>query len=887
MLQQPLAITELTSRPLPQRRIGPFLLLQQLGEGGFAPVWAARETYEGKDVRDAAVKLFVLGRQSNAARDRLIHEAQALCRVDHPHIVRFYSLVLDEPLGLGALAMELVRGQSLGQRIQESGPLLVPEVLNIGLAIARALAEVHRAGLLHRDVKPDNIVQADGTYKLIDFGIAFSSEVEDDEGTFTVPADTAKLARRVTGTLGFVAPECFQGQPSSIASDLYALGATLHACLLGYPPAARKNEVPWDFDPDVLSGRRLVPPTSDRAPHAPAPFVELLERLILPKLQNVPRVRHLPAEEVGPFRGLGRFEAEDRDVFFGRDGEIGSVLELLRHRHFVVLVGPSGSGKSSLARAGVLPRVVDGALERWPKKWDTTILAPGSDPRATLLKTLSVWLGHSVEADVDDVVAALEDCVQEAGRGLLLLVDPLEELITLDRDMLPDSKQFFIDVLVRLSDSAPEGIKWLGAARRDLLEPLLSLPGLGKTIARSLVVVEPLTPSVLRDVFLMALDAYGYTLEDDALVDELFVGIEPSSEAMPLVAFVLTEAWRMRDTRGKRLTRVGLLAMGGVRGALEKHAETTLARFTQGDAGKLDAARRMLSSLTTPEGTRTTKSLDKLNHIGGEVALLFVKTFVAARLCVPVDGGVTLAHEALVTQWPRLSTWLKEARSSRLVVAELERAARFWKTDPEVAPLLTNARVGRFQHAAKAADCEWLSDDAQAYLSASLAAARIRRRRMAIGLLTTTMAGLLGFLVQGRATNSLWPTKSMERELPALEPSSLLEQTKVADVRSAEPIKTTILVTESSQIAVETPIRSQSSKPIKSAPPKNALPSASANGAPIVVLAEKPAESTGKPVESSEVKLAIVPSSPSLPVAPSAKKKEKRPWDIDPERTIK
>lgn len=734
MRPHPPAITQLLARSSAERRVGPFVLVEQLGQGGFAPVWAARETYEGKDVRDAAVKLFGLGRQSNTARDRLVREAQALCRVDHPHVVRFYSLVLDEPLGIGALAMELVRGQSLGYCIQTFGPRPATEVLRVGFAVAQALAEVHRVGLLHRDVKPDNVVEADGTYKLIDFGIALPSEEDDEtEGAIADPSETAKVAHRVTGTPGFVAPECLQGQPPSVAGDLYALGATLHACLLGVPPAAKTNEFPWDLDPAVLEGKRPAPHVAPRAPQAPAALVELIERLIVPipearptsalwvaerfeaMMQNAPRVRRLPSEDVGPFRGLGRFEADDRDVFFGRDGEIGSVLELLRRRNFAVLVGPSGSGKSSLARAGVLPRVAEGALERWPKQWDTTIVAPGTDPSVALRKALSVWLGHSLDEHVDDLVASLDDCVQEQSRGLLILVDPLEELVTLDQDMSSASKQFFMDVLVRLSDAAPEGIKWVGAARRDLLDALLALPNFGKTLARSLVVVEPLTPNALREVLVQALDAYGYTLEDDALVDELLAGVEPASQAMPLVAFALTEAWRKRDTEGKRLTRAGLLAMGGVHGALETHAESTLTEFSQGNAEKLEATRRMLLALTTLEGTRATKSLDKLQRVGGEFAKEFVKTFVEARLCVPVEGGLTLAHEALLTQWPRLATWLKEAYPSRLVVAELERAAKFWKTDPEVAPLLTSARLERIQEAAKAADGESLSDDARGY----------------------------------------------------------------------------------------------------------------------------------------------------------------------------
>lgn len=892
MRRQPSAIVQLVSRPPSQRRIGPFILVEQLGQGGFAPVWAARETYEDQNVRDAAVKLFALGRQSHAARERLIREAQALCRVDHPNVVRFYSLVLDEPSRVGALAMELVKGQSLGYHIRESGPLPPAKVLHVGLAVGRALAEVHRVGLFHRDVKPDNVMEADGTYKLIDFGVALPSDDDEHDRLTADPGETTKIAQRATGTPGFVAPEYMNDQPPSVAGDLYALGATLHVCLLGYPPAAKTNEFPWDLDPEILEGRRPAPPLNARAPYAPAPLVELIERLVLPNpearpraaswvverieamMQSAPRTRSLPPEDIGPFRGLGRFEADDRDVFFGRDGEIGSVLELLRRRHFVVLVGPSGSGKSSLARAGVLPRVTEGALERWPKKWDTVIVAPGSDPQTALLRSLSVWLGHAVDAHVDDLVASLDDCVQETGRGLLLCIDPLEELVTLDPQMSLASKQFFIDVLVRLSDAAPEGIKWLGTARRDLLDALLALPNLGKTIARSLVVVEPLTPSALRDVLLQALDAYGYTLEDEALADELLVGVEAASEAMPLVAFALMEAWRARDTEGKRLTRAGLMAMGGVRGALEKHAEATFATFSQEDTDKRAATRRMFLALTTLEGTRATRSLEQLQRVGGDVALAFVKTFVEARLCAPVEGGLTLAHEALIVQWPRLAGWLKEAYPSRLVVAELERAARFWKTDPELAPLLNSTRLERIKRATQAADGEWLSDDAQAYVATSTRAARRRRWWTALGFAGTALVTFLGILIQGRETNSPPRTDPVERQLH----SSIREQPSVAKARTTEPVVTSAASAITKQVEAERSMRAKTIESTKRMPAKSAAPRTSANVAPEAIAVEKPVESTMNTPDAIPQQAAPTPS---------ASTKRKKHWVIKPERTIR
>ena len=169
----PAAVARLLERPAAERRLGPFLLVEPLGHGGFAPVWLAREVYGATVLRTAAVKLFSLevasgapfrGDARSAARDRIVAEARALCSVEHPNVVRFYALPMDEAEGVMGLAMEHVAGTPLDARIAAGGAgapgrLSVAESLRVGIAIASALSAVHRAGLAHRDVKPSNIVQ--------------------------------------------------------------------------------------------------------------------------------------------------------------------------------------------------------------------------------------------------------------------------------------------------------------------------------------------------------------------------------------------------------------------------------------------------------------------------------------------------------------------------------------------------------------------------------------------------------------------------------------------------------------------------------------------------------------------------------------------------------
>jgi serine/threonine protein kinase/tetratricopeptide (TPR) repeat protein len=222
---------------VPPSTLGPYRLVRSLGQGGFAPVWLAEETYGGHRLRDVALKLFLLPAQfeetsveAETWRNNVANEARALCRVEHPNVVRFYALHHDDTLGVVGLAMEYVAGSNLDTTIRECGPLDERRVLEAGICVAWALAAVHQAGLVHRDVKPGNIVQAASGYKLIDFGIVVDAQPQTIDGT--KPA-----APLIVGTPGYIAPEClWLAAPPTPVSDLYALGATLHRLATGVLP---------------------------------------------------------------------------------------------------------------------------------------------------------------------------------------------------------------------------------------------------------------------------------------------------------------------------------------------------------------------------------------------------------------------------------------------------------------------------------------------------------------------------------------------------------------------------------------------------------------------------------------------------------------------------
>ncbi len=213
---------ETASDGLPTRFGGRYELRGLLGRGGMSRVHRAADLRLGRDV---ALKLLEPGVADRPdARARLRREARALAALNDPRIVRV--LDMGEEGGLPYLVMELVEGEGLAERLR-AGPLPAPLAARMGADVAGALALAHGRGIVHRDVKPQNLMLTpEGGVKVLDFGIARPIE----GGT------TVTQAGMAVGTLGYIAPEVLAGRPAGAAADAYALGATLHHALTGAAP---------------------------------------------------------------------------------------------------------------------------------------------------------------------------------------------------------------------------------------------------------------------------------------------------------------------------------------------------------------------------------------------------------------------------------------------------------------------------------------------------------------------------------------------------------------------------------------------------------------------------------------------------------------------------
>ncbi len=697
--------------------------VRPLGAGAMGQVYLARDT-----LLDRLVAIKIMFTSSPAHDERMRVEAKAAAAIKHPNVVTVHRVgVLD---GRPYIVTEYIHGTSL-----DAIPRPVPwqRALEIGIDLARGLAAAHRHGVLHRDIKPANaIVDESGLAKLIDFGLAVRAG----------SAATGEIT--LAGTPSYMAPELWQKEPASQRTDIYAMGVLLYELCTGdLPrPASSTRDVPRLED--TISGidarfAALVHRCLAVAPAERVATGDALRQSLEGLLVTQPI---LPAGN--PYRGLLPFETAHRELFFGRSAEIQLVIERVRAQHFVLLAGESGVGKSSLARAGVLPLVAEGALGH-ELTWTIHRQVPGRRPLLMLVHALAATLevdedAISAEIDQGDVSAVSRRLRRRHAerRGLLLFFDQLEELVTLaDRHEAERTSA----LLASLIEGTP-GIRILATARVDYLAALAALPGLGPLVERSLYIIRPLQAEAVRQVVVEPARAKGVRFENDALIERLVTAATSTGGALPLLQFALAQLWEQRDVHKGVITAAAFDAIGGVEGALSRHATGVLEALLPDTR---QAMRHLLVRLVTSSGTRARQTATELGIHRDEARRKAIAALVEGRLVVAdeLDGEPVyeIAHEALISGWPKLRAWLDRASNIRAVQERLTAAAREWERAARAQEYLWGPKQLAAGEAIDGAD---LSDAEAAFLAASARAIRRGRwqRRLAgvavVALLTAT-----------------------------------------------------------------------------------------------------------------------------------------------------
>jgi len=536
-------------------------------------------------------------------------------------------------------------------------------------------------------------------------------------------APTPTPAGRVVGTPRYAAPEIWRGEPASVRSDLYSLGAMLYELLCGTAPYPETRLA--ELREAVLAGgaRRVDELAAEADP--------ALARLVMACLAVEPAVRPGSAAAVAhelealllgapavpsgnPYRGLRAFDAEHRGLFFGRGADVDALVDRLRGEPLVVVVGDSGIGKSSACHAGVVPVVLSGGLgDR--RRWRAVSLAPGRTPWSALCDALAI--DAAAAASTDELVRALRPA---ADAGVLLVIDQLEELVTLSA---PADAARVADLLAAIAGGVP-GLKALLAVRGDFLTRVAALPELGAPITRGLHLLRVLSAADLREAVVGPARATGVRFETDAMVDALVDAVADNPGALPLLQFTLAELWQARDPARSVIPARALEQLGGVEGGLAGHADAVL--FALG-ADQRIAARRIILRLVSPAHTRAVRDRDELT--GGEpVATAALEALVHGRIVVARDTvhgtpSYELAHEALIRSWGTLRDWLDAAAGQHAARNRLLASAAEWRRLDRRPDLLWTRRQLDELRALDA-----LTTDERAFITASRR--RERRRRL-------------------------------------------------------------------------------------------------------------------------------------------------------------
>jgi hypothetical protein len=649
-----------------------YRVLELLGRGGMGEVYRA---FDLKLRVDVALKTVRAERVANGhAHDLIRREVRAAREVVSPNVCRIFDLVDEDDHEL--LSMEYIDGTTLGDTLRERGPLGLQEAREIAAQFLAGLEAIHQAGLVHGDVKPENVMLTRaGRVVVMDFGVA-------------KPA-SAGPTRQISGTPAYMAPEQARGDDVDARADIFSAGVVLAEMVsIGGQHGLEARQALWrgvrETPPSLPDGpwaavlTQAVAPDRAARPESARALARALEEVTL----------RLPGfEQRRPYPGLSAFTEQDAEYFFGREAEVETVWKKLKRPRLVGLIGPSGAGKTSFLRAGLLPTL--------PDAWRSALSTPGTRPFQALAQALVPHCMGDTEAlealvhfeDIDRAVTVVGRWRRRHDH-VLVIVDQFEELFTLNP---PATQEAFARLLGRFVLDADAHV--IVSMRDDFLIHCHGHEALAPILS-DLTLLGPLGASGLRRALVQPALSCGYRFEDESIVDEMIHEVAEERGALPLVAFAASRVWEKRDRQQGLLTRKAYDEIGGVGGALAQHAEATLERI---GTERIPLVRELFRNLVTARGTRAVRERNELLSVfdrdGGadarQGAEAVLNLLVDARLLVSYERTseegaesrqhVEIIHESLLAAWPRLVRWQTQDADGAQVRDQLRQASQVWQ----------------------------------------------------------------------------------------------------------------------------------------------------------------------------------------------------------------
>ena len=715
-------------------------LQEIIGQGGFGAVYRAHQPIVDRDV---AIKV-ILPKYSNDPDfiRNFETEARLVARLEHPFIVPLFDYWRD-PEG-AFLVMRYFGKGSLQGLLRQKRVLSLAETTKIVEQLGSALDIAHHYNVIHRDIKPANILLDDaGNAYLTDFGIA--RQLDDD----------TQGQEEVSGTIAYLSPEVLEGGSTSPQSDIYALGLVTYEMLAGKHPFRAESvlqmmrahiqeelppvaEVPPAVNTVLLKAAAKKP--NERYASAGEMATALKEAVTAetaPERALAQAVVVTPRQLINPYKGLRPFEEADARDFFGREKLVNLLIERLREnnpwRKFLAVVGPSGSGKSSVVHAGLLPALRRGQ-PTGAQNWYIVNMVPSSNPLQQLKTSLlsvainpADTLTGKLQSDSQGLIQAVNNVLGD-NDNLLLVIDQFEEVFTLvERE---EERQQFLDLLYHAVTGENQRLWIIITLRADFYDKPLLYENFGALIQARTQVVLPLTTEELERTITGPAKQVGLEVDTD-LVAAIIADVREEPGVLPLLQYALTEVFAKRT--GNHLNLEAYQASGGVLGALARRAEEVyqelpadqqaiaeqiFLRLVNLGEGTEDTRRRVrYSELSTL--VNSTETLQTVLDAFGKYRLLTFDRDYSTR-----EPTIEVAHEALIREWRRLQEWLDNNRNDIRLQRMLDLAATDWQSAKmDNSYLLSGTRLAQFAEWAETSSIA-LSQRESVFLQASLAEQR-------------------------------------------------------------------------------------------------------------------------------------------------------------------